>query len=144
MAVASQFWIISSCSSNLSCLDNNHASVSGATMPAVKLPSIVTPALLSSIRGQPQLPHHSWYFIAGVTLSVLNRPNEIADVFKCAMETGPGNVSIKPEHDEQLRIARKMREALVKAAPIGGLPKVGGLHETAHQGGDSSFESCLI
>ena len=30
----------------------------------------------------------------------------------------------KPQHDEQLLIARKLREALVKAAPIGGLPKV--------------------
>ena len=40
------------------------------------------------------------------------------------MEKGAGNYDKKPEHDEQLEIARKMREALVKAAPIGGLPKV--------------------
>ena len=93
-------------------------------MPPVNLPAIVTPALLSSIRGQPHLPHHSWYFIAGVTLSVLNRPDEIANVFKCAIETGAGKATVRPEHDEQLQIARKMREALVKAAPIGGLPKV--------------------
>jgi hypothetical protein len=93
-------------------------------MPPVSLPAIITPALLSSIRGHPQLPHHSWYFITGVTLSILNRPDEIANVFRHAMETGPGGVSKKPEHDEQLRIARKMREALVKAAAIGGLPKV--------------------
>ena len=93
-------------------------------MPPVKLPSFLTPALLSSIRGQPQLPYHSWYFIAGVTLSVLNRPDEIARVFSHALETGPGHTNRKPEHDEQLQMARKMREALVKAAPIGGLPKV--------------------
>ena len=93
-------------------------------MPPVKLPAFVTPALLSSIRGHPQLPHHSWYFIAGVTLSVLNRPDEIANVFRHALETGPGRIDGKPEHDEQLQMARKMREALVKAAPIGGLPKV--------------------
>jgi len=92
-------------------------------MPPVSLPAIITPALLSSIRGHPQLPLHSWYFITGVTLSILNRPDEIANVFRHAMETGPGGVSKKPEHDEQLRIARKMREALVKAAAIGGLPK---------------------
>ncbi|MCJ1316520.1 hypothetical protein MMC15_001841 [Xylographa vitiligo] len=92
-------------------------------MPPVKLPAFVTPALLSSIRGHPQLPHHSWYFIAGVTLSVLNRPDEIANVFRHALETGPGRIDGKPEHDEQLQMARKMREALVKAAPIGGLPK---------------------
>ena len=93
-------------------------------MPPVKLPAFVTPALLSSIRGHPQLPHHSWYFIAGVTLSVLNRPDEIANVFKHALETGSGRTDTKPEYDEQLQMARKLREALVKAAPIGGLPKV--------------------
>ena len=93
-------------------------------MPPVKLPAFVTPALLSSIRGHPQLPLHSWYFITGVTLSVLNRPEEIANVFQHALETGPGRTDAKPEHGEQLQMARKMREALVKAAPIGGLPKV--------------------
>ncbi|MCJ1477498.1 hypothetical protein MMC13_006170 [Lambiella insularis] len=92
-------------------------------MPPVSVPGFVTPALLSSIRGHPQLPHHSWYFITGVTLSVLNRPDEIANVFQHALETGPGRSETEPEHDEQLQMARKMREALVKAAPIGGLPK---------------------
>ena len=94
-------------------------------MPPAVLPSLVTPALLSSIRGQPQLPKHSWYFIAGVTLSILNRPDEIAKIFKIAIEKGPGSSDTQPEHEEQLKIARRMREALVKAAPIGGLPKVG-------------------
>ncbi|KAI9873920.1 MAG: bifunctional AP-4-A phosphorylase/ADP sulfurylase, partial [Pleopsidium flavum] len=92
-------------------------------MSPVSLPAIVTPALLSSIRGHPQLPLHSWYFIAGVTLSVLNRPDEIPKVFQYAVERGMGNTDTKPQHEEQLEIARKMREALVKAAPIGGLPK---------------------
>ena len=88
------------------------------------LPSLLTPALLSAIRGQPHLPSHAWYFVAGVALSVLNRPDDIADVFKHALEKGPARVDAKPGHDEQLVIARKMREALVKAAAIGGLPKV--------------------
>lgn len=90
-------------------------------MPPV---SVITPALLASIRGQPHLPRHAWYFLTGVTLSVLNLPNEIATVFKHAIEKGPGSCDTKPGHDEQLEIVRKMREALVKAAPIGGLPKV--------------------
>ncbi len=93
-------------------------------MSPVSLPAVVTPALLSSIRGHPQLPLHSWYFIAGVTLSVLNRPDEIPKVFQYALEKGVGHIDTKPQHEEQLQIARKMREALVKAAPIGGLPKV--------------------
>ena len=88
------------------------------------LPSLVTPALLTSIRGQPQLPAHSWYFIAGVTLSVLNRPDEIATVFKHAIERGPGSLDMTPDHEEKVQITRKLREALVKTAPIGGLPKV--------------------
>ena len=88
------------------------------------LPNLVTPALLTSIRGQPQLPAHSWYFITGVTLSVLNRPDEIATVFKHAIERGPGSLDTQPEHEEKLQIARKFREAIVKSAPLGGLPKV--------------------
>ena len=78
----------------------------------------------NSIEGHPHLPSCSWYFIASVTLSVLNRPDEIPAVFKYALEKGGQKVSTKPSHDEQLKIARQMREALVKTAPIGGLPKV--------------------
>ncbi len=93
-------------------------------MSPVTLPAIISPALLSSIRSCPHLPYHSWYVITGVTLSVLNRPDEIPIVFKYAIERGGGSSDTKPEHDERLEIARKMREALVKTAPIGGLPKV--------------------
>lgn len=86
--------------------------------------SVITPALLSSVREQPHLPRHAWYFLTGATLSVLNLPHEIPTVFKHAIEKGAGSCDTKPGHEEQLEIARKMREALVKAAPIGGLPKV--------------------
>ena len=93
-------------------------------MSAASLPAIATPALLSSIRAHPQLPLHTWYFITGVTLSVLNRPDEIPKVFQYALEKGVGRADSKPpRHEEQLEVARKMREALVKMAPIGGLPK---------------------
>ena len=51
-------------------------------------------------------------------------PHEIPTVFKDAIEKGAGSCDVKPGHKEQLEIARKMREALLKAAPIGGLPKV--------------------
>lgn len=92
-------------------------------MAAQNLPRIISPTLLSFIHGHPNIPLHSWYFIAGVTLSVLNRPDEISTVFKYAMEKGGDRIEASPGHDEKLKIARKMREALVKAAPIGGLPK---------------------
>lgn len=93
-------------------------------MAAQTYPRIISPALLSFIHGHPNLPVHTWYFIAGVTLSVLNRPDEISTVFKYAMEKGGDRMEASPGQNEKLTIARKMREALVKAAPIGGLPKV--------------------
>lgn len=97
----------------------------GQQFDGMPLLALATPAFLSSIRAHPMLPAHTWYFIAGVTLSVLNRPEEIGKVFTYAIEKGPRpDEDAKPSHDEQLKIVRKMREALVKAAPIGGLPKV--------------------
>ena len=93
-------------------------------MTVAFLPRIISPTLLSYLQGHPLLPGHTWYFIAGVTLSVINRPDEIPTVFKYALEKGGGSTPTKPSHDEQLKIARRMREALIKAAPIGGLPKV--------------------
>ncbi|KAL8828675.1 MAG: hypothetical protein Q9191_002449 [Dirinaria sp. TL-2023a] len=87
------------------------------------LPRIVSPSLLSYLRGHPQLPPHTWYFIAGVTLSAINRSDEIPLVFEHALEKGGGKEERIPQHDEQLVIARKMREGLVKAAVISGLPK---------------------
>ena len=93
-------------------------------MAPPSLPRIISPALLRYLHGHPQLPTHAWYFIAGVTLSVINRPDEIPIVFEHALERGGGKEDIKPEHTEQLMIARKMREGLVKSAAIGGLPKV--------------------
>lgn len=91
-------------------------------------PSIVTPALLSSIRRQQHLPRGCWYFVTGVALNALNLSAEIPTVFKHAIENGTGSSDVKPSHDEKLEIARKMREALVKAAAICGLPKVCSAH----------------
>ena len=93
-------------------------------MLPVTLPAIITPSFIQGIRTHSKLPHHTWYFIAGVTLSALNRPDEIPAVFRYAIDHGPGKEDIKPDIAEQLNIARKMREALVKMVPIGGLPKV--------------------
>ncbi|KAK3366051.1 AhpD-like protein [Lasiosphaeria ovina] len=87
------------------------------------LPAIVTPALLASIRSHPQLPKHTWYLVAATTLSQLNRPDEIAKVYEYATTRGPELVDSIPSHDERLAISRRMREALVKAAAVGGVPK---------------------
>lgn len=86
-------------------------------MTSAMLPSIITPSLLHVLRAYPHLPSNSWYFITGVTLSILNRPDEIPKVFQHAIEKGTSDKTFR--QDEQLRIARRMREALVKAAAIG-------------------------
>lgn len=78
------------------------------------LPSIVAPALLSSIRNHPHLPHHTWYIIAATALSVLNRSDEIPKVYKHAVDYGVRATDCKQAHEEQLEISRRMREALVK------------------------------
>jgi hypothetical protein len=89
------------------------------------LAPIITPTLLSTIRRHPHLPRQSWYFIAATTLSILNRPDEIPKVYQTAIGSTPELADEKtPEREEQLTISRRMREALVKAAAIGGLPKV--------------------
>ncbi|AEO63244.1 uncharacterized protein THITE_2108207 [Thermothielavioides terrestris NRRL 8126] len=87
------------------------------------LPGIITPALISSIRNHPNLPAHTWYFIAATTLSQLNRPDEIPKVYQHAVRHGHGPADDVPSRDEQLLISRRMREALIKAAAVGGVPR---------------------
>jgi len=69
------------------------------------------------------LPKHSWYFIAATTLSIINRPDEVPKVYKYALDNGVSENSSKPGHDEQLKISRRMREALIKASATGGVPR---------------------
>ncbi|KAK3308226.1 AhpD-like protein [Chaetomium strumarium] len=86
-------------------------------------PAIITPAFLSSIRSHPSLPGHTWYLIAAATLSQLNRPDEIGQVYLHALQHGAGSADSAPSADEKLRISRRMREALIKAAAVGGVPR---------------------
>jgi hypothetical protein len=72
--------------------------------------------LLTQFSSAGDLPADTWYFIAAVALSALNRPEEIADVLHFAIT--------KKKHEEQFAIARRIREALIKSAPVVGLPKV--------------------
>jgi hypothetical protein len=86
------------------------------------LPAIITPALLSSIRSHPHLPASTWYLIVSTTLSQLNRPDEIPKVYQHALRHGSGDTV--PGHEDRLRISRRLREALIKAAAVGGVPRV--------------------
>jgi hypothetical protein len=88
------------------------------------LPAIVTPSLLSALRANTRLPHQTWYFIAGVTLSVLNRPDEIPKVFQHALEEVETVEHGPRVHVLQLSAARRMREGLLKSSAISGVPKV--------------------
>jgi hypothetical protein len=67
-----------------------------------------------------------------VTLSALNRPDEIATVFRVAVGIHASDALAQEHreenvltHDEQLAIARRIREALIKSAAVLGVPKVG-------------------
>lgn len=103
----------------------HHLTVSQCLLmgPATPMPKIVTASLLSYLRSHPTLPPQTWYYISAVALSAINRPEEIGVVFRDAMErvTAQGE---EQRQEEQIRVARRMREALVKGGVIGGLPKV--------------------
>ncbi|KAL2162808.1 hypothetical protein VTH06DRAFT_6644 [Thermothelomyces fergusii] len=86
------------------------------------LPPIITPGLLASIRDHPDLPRHTWYLIAAATLCQLNRPDEISPIYQHALQHGTGG-GIAPSHEEKLLISRRIREALIKAAAVGGVPR---------------------
>ncbi len=98
---------------------------------------LITSSLLSSLRSTPSLPRHTWYFIATVTLSIINRPEEIRNIFEPALQSasssfsgvrsgdqGEGLNEKDADKEDALMIARKTRDALVKSIPVGGLPKV--------------------
>lgn len=90
--------------------------------------AIITPALLDAFRSQPDLPDDVWYLVVVAALCVLNRPEEIPAVYTHAVGKGHGSHGLQngaavPEQ-EQLRIARRIREALLKTSAIGGMPKV--------------------
>ena len=87
------------------------------------LPSILSSALIRTIRSQPCLPPNTWYLLAATTLTTLNRPNELPTVFTHAIEKGGGSVDTRPSANEQLAISRRIREALIKSSAIIGLPK---------------------
>jgi hypothetical protein len=72
---------------------------------------------LDLIRTHPSLPDDIWYFVAAAALCGLNQPQEVAELLGyCLSHTKDG--------DEQLRRVRRIREALIKSAPVVGLPKV--------------------
>lgn len=88
----------------------------------------LTPRLLDTLRSQIGMPGDMWYAVVATTLCVLNRPEEIQAVYRHAVAAdagaGAGTAGAVADHARQLRIARRLREALLKTSAIGGLPKV--------------------
>lgn len=86
---------------------------------------VLTNALLSFIHGHKQLAPHTWYLITGVTLSTINRPEEIPHVlhYATAHDVDPRK-DTRQSQAERLKIARRLREGLIKSVAVVGLPKV--------------------
>ncbi|KUI60051.1 hypothetical protein VP1G_07308 [Cytospora mali] len=88
--------------------------------------TVVTPKLLDSFRSQENLPDDVWYIVVATTLCILNRPEEIQTVYEHAVARGyndQGQNGVALADSGRLRIARRLREALLKTSAIGGLPK---------------------
>ncbi|KAE8448138.1 hypothetical protein EG329_009742 [Mollisiaceae sp. DMI_Dod_QoI] len=88
------------------------------------LPSLFTAPLLQYLRQHPQLPKNTWYFIAAVTLTVINRPDEIPIIYKHALDHVTTHYEGQVKLDEELKVLRRMREALLKTSAVTGAPKV--------------------
>ncbi|KAK7612317.1 AhpD-like protein [Phyllosticta paracitricarpa] len=97
-------------------------------MSSIKLQSILTPAIVQTLQTQPHLARH-WYYVAGVTLSALNRPDEVPNLLISALgkdstsQSENANCS-ELSLEEQLYIIRRLREGLIKSAAVVGVPKV--------------------
>lgn len=93
-------------------------------MEPSNFPPILTSDLMNSIREHPTLAPHTWYIIAATTLTILNRPDEVPRIYEHAITFGSGSIVSGTEHEEQLTILRRMREALIKRGAVVGVPKV--------------------
>lgn len=93
-------------------------------MTTMALPNPSATAFLDALRSQPDLPDDVWYLITATALCILNRPEHIPAIYTHAIAThASSSSSSSPAEQEQLRIARRLREALLKTSAIGGMPK---------------------
>jgi len=77
---------------------------------------ILNPNTLDSIKSHDSLPADSYYFILAVTVAALNRSEELKMLLDDACKG--------KSQQEQYRIVKRIREALIKSAPVIGLPKI--------------------
>jgi len=106
---------------------------------SLSLPPIATFPFLKSLHHHPNLPKHTFYFIASVAFSIINRPEEIPRVWEYTIQEAAVPGSEREEYvareligaatphgnrESALTIHQKLREAILKSVAIGGLPKV--------------------
>jgi len=79
-------------------------------------PPVFNRETLVELQNTRGIPSDTWYIIAAATLCGLNRPDDLVLVFKHAIEG-------VEDSQEQMRVARRIREVLIKSAGICGLPR---------------------
>lgn len=77
---------------------------------------IISQETLDMIKAHSGLPADCYYFIVAVTIVALNRNEELKTIFDDACNGKP--------QQEQYRIVKRIREALIKSAPVIGLPRI--------------------
>lgn len=79
--------------------------------------SILTPARIKTLSSFSLL-QNNWYYLAAATLSVCNAPSEVPVLFEYIIKNIPAD-----DKHAQFESAQKIREAILKSAALGGLPK---------------------
>lgn len=77
--------------------------------------SILTPSRLNTLASF-NLLSNNWYYLAAATFSVCNFPDEVPVIFEYMISKTSGE-------KEQYKVAQEIREAILKSAALGGLPK---------------------
>jgi hypothetical protein len=83
-------------------------------MSPVDFKSILSP-LVSKDLSEPD--SSVWVVYAAVIIETVSSPKNISDLWKYV-------VSQERDEDKQLKIARRIREGLLKTSPLAGFPKV--------------------
>lgn len=92
--------------------------------------SLISPPFLASLRATPCLPRHTWYFVATVTLCVINRPDEIGNVLGPAWRSArsgslDGGPQVRREKDGSLGGGIPERGRGRREEVVHGMPKHG-------------------
>ena len=95
---------------------------------------LATPEFLSSLKATyppetPGSPPHLWAIVAAVAFGASNVPEAVPAVFTYALQDlirsqHASGISKDVAHEEQLLLARKIREAILQSGLLSGMPRV--------------------